>query len=139
MPPPLVSIAIPVFDTARFLPAALDSLLAQDHAEWEALLWEDGSTDGSAEIATAYAARDPRFRLLGDGRNHGIGVGLARALREARGTYVGVLDGDDLLASDEVDVLVVNPQSEGPVADQLRRSAEFLRRKMAEYWPASQP
>ena len=58
MPPPLVSIAIPVFDTARFLPAALDSLLAQDHAEWEALLWEDGSTDGSAEIAAAYAARD---------------------------------------------------------------------------------
>ena len=111
MPPPLVSIAIPVFDTARFLPAALDSLLAQDHAEWEALLWEDGSTDGSAEIATAYAARDPRFRLLGDGRNHGIGVGLARALREARGAYVGVLDGDDLLAPDALSAMVAFMQA----------------------------
>lgn len=111
MPPPLVSIAIPVFDTARFLPAALDSLRAQDHAEWEALLWEDGSTDGSAEIATAYAARDPRFRLLGDGRNHGIGVGLARALREARGAYVGVLDGDDLLAPDALSAMVAFMQA----------------------------
>ena len=49
--PALVSIAIPIFNTARFLPAALDSVLAQDHVHWEALLWDDGSTDGSGEIA----------------------------------------------------------------------------------------
>lgn len=92
-----VSIAVPVYNTARFLPAALDSLLAQDHPHWEALLWDDGSTDGSAEIAADYVRRDPRFRLLGDGRNRGNPAALAATLAQARGSYLGVLDGDDLL------------------------------------------
>lgn len=95
--PALISIAVPVFNTARFLPAALDSLLAQDHENWEGLLWDDGSTDGSGEIAADYARRDPRFRLLGNGRQNGIGAALASALEAARGEYVGGLDGDDLL------------------------------------------
>ena len=93
----LISIAVPVYNTARFLPAALDSLLAQDHADWEGLLWDDGSTDGSGEIAAEYARRDPRLRLLGNGRQNGIGTALASALDVARGSYVGGLDGDDML------------------------------------------
>ena len=96
----LVSIAVPVYNTARFLPEALDSLLAQDHAHWEGLLWDDGSTDASGEIAAAYARRDPRFRLLGNGRNNGIGIALASTLDHAQGSHVGVLDGDDLLEPD---------------------------------------
>lgn len=98
--PALVSIAIPIFNTARFLPAALDSLLVQDHAHWEALLWDDGSSDGSSEIAADYAARDPRFRLLGNGGNNGVSMALASAFAEARGAYVGVLDSDDMLEPD---------------------------------------
>lgn len=93
----LVSIAVPVFNTARFLPAALDSLLAQDHPHWEALVWDDGSTDGSADIVAGYAHRDPRIRLLGDGRNHGNPRALARALAQAEGAFIGVLDSDDAL------------------------------------------
>ena len=96
----LVSIAVPVYNTARFLPAALDSLLAQDHPHWEALLWDDGATDGSGAIAAEYARRDPRFRLLGNGCNNGVASAMASALEPARGEYVGVLDGDDLLAPD---------------------------------------
>lgn len=97
MDSPLVSIAVPVWNTARFLPAALDSLLAQDHPHWECLLWDDGSSDGSAEIAAEYARRDPRFRVLGNGRNNGVGVALSSALAAARGEFVGVLDADDEL------------------------------------------
>lgn len=97
MAPPLVSIAMPIHDTERFLPAALDSLLAQTCGDWEALLWDDGSNDGSAGIAAAYAARDPRFRLLGDGRNHGQAAALAATLSQAGGAYLGTLDSDDLL------------------------------------------
>lgn len=96
----LVSIAIPLYNTARFLPAALDSLLAQDHTHWECLLWDDGSTDGSSQIAAEYARRDPRIRLLGDGRNHGVGVASASALAVARGDHLGVLDADDVLEAD---------------------------------------
>ena len=95
--PALISIAVPIYNTARFLPAALDSLLAQDHPHWEGLLWNDGSTDGSSEIAADYARRDPRFRLLGNGRNNGNPCALAKTLASAQGEFVGVLDSDDLL------------------------------------------
>ena len=109
--PALISIATPIYNTARFLPAALDSLLAQDHAEWESLLWDDGSGDGSAEIAADYARRDPRFRVLGNGRNNGVGVGLSRALAEARGDYVGVLDSDDMLEPDALSSMLAFMQA----------------------------
>ncbi|QIL19269.1 glycosyltransferase [Thermomonas sp. HDW16] len=96
----LISIATPVYNTARFLPAALDSLLSQDHSRWECLLWDDGSSDGSREIAADYARHDPRFRLLGDGDNHGNPRALALSLMQARGDFVGVLDSDDMLEAD---------------------------------------
>ena len=96
----LFSIAIPIYNTARFLPAALDSVLAQDHANWEGLLWDDGSSDGSSDIAAGYARRDPRFRVIGNGRNNGVSFGSAAALAEARGDYVAVLDSDDMLEPD---------------------------------------
>lgn len=98
--PDLISIAVPIYNTARFLPAALDSLLAQDHPHWECLLWDDGSTDGSDAVAAHYAARDPRFRVLGDGRNRGVSPSCAAALSEARGDYVAILDSDDMLEPD---------------------------------------
>ncbi|MDQ3039784.1 MAG: glycosyltransferase [Pseudomonadota bacterium] len=98
--PVLISVAVPIYNTARFLPAALDSLLAQDHANWEGLLWDDGSTDGSGEIAADYADRDARFRLLGNGRNNGVSVASSAALAGARGDYVAVLDSDDMLEPD---------------------------------------
>ncbi|MDE2407018.1 MAG: glycosyltransferase [Xanthomonadaceae bacterium] len=102
----LVSIAVPIYNAARFLPAALDSLLAQTHAHWEALLWDDGSGDGSAQIAADYSARDRRFRLLGDGRNHGTAAALAQALAQARGSFVGTLDSDDLLEPDALQAML---------------------------------
>ena len=107
----LVSIAVPVYNTARFLPEALDSLLAQDYPHWEALLWDDGSTDGSSQVAAAYAARDPRFHLLGDGRNHGASAALAAALALARGHHVGTLDSDDALEPDALSSMLTFMQS----------------------------
>ncbi len=98
--PALISIAVPIYNTARFLPAALESLLAQDYPHWEGLLWDDGSSDGSDRIAADHAGRDPRFRLLGNGRNNGVGGALAHALEAAHGEYLGELDSDDLLEPD---------------------------------------
>lgn len=94
---PLISIAVPIYNTARYLPAALDSLLAQDYPHWEGLLWDDGSSDGSGQIAAAYAARDARFRVLGEGCNRGNPAALAAALAQARGGFLGVLDSDNIL------------------------------------------
>lgn len=97
MDQPLISIAIPIYNTERFLPAALDSLLAQDYPHWEGLLWDDGSQDACPAITATYAARDARFRRLGDGCNRGNPPALSMALQHAQGEYVGVLDSDDML------------------------------------------
>lgn len=109
--PALISIAVPIYNTARFLPAALDSLLAQDHPHWEALLWDDGSTDGSGAIAADYARRDPRFRVLGNGCNNGVSTGSAAALAQARGEYVAVLDSDDMLEPESLSSMLAFMQA----------------------------
>ncbi|MEF9979587.1 MAG: glycosyltransferase [Thermomonas sp.] len=109
--PALVSIAVPIFNTAGFLPAALDSVLAQDYPHWECLLWDDGSTDGSSDIAAEYASRDPRFRVLGDGRNRGVSATCAAALSEARGEFVAILDSDDMLEPDALSSMLAFMQA----------------------------
>lgn len=59
-----VSVIIPVYNTARYLPECLDSVLDQTHQDFEAILVDDGSTDGSGDICDDYAARDSRIRVL---------------------------------------------------------------------------
>ena len=60
----LVSVIIPLYNCEKYLPEALDSLVAQTVPDWEAILVDDCSADGSAAMADAYAARDPRFRVF---------------------------------------------------------------------------
>ena len=56
-----ISVVIPVYNVVRFLPACLDSLLAQTFRDWTCLLVDDGSDDGSSDICRDYAGRDNRF------------------------------------------------------------------------------
>lgn len=96
---PIVSVIVPIHNYARFLPAAVESVLRQSYTDWELLLADDGSTDGSAAIAADYADRlAPRVRLLRHpgGANRGVSATRNLALAEARGEYVAFLDADDL-------------------------------------------
>ena len=113
---PLISIAVPIYLTERYLPAALDSLLAQDYPHWEGLLWDDGGSDGCHAIAADYARRDPRFRLLGNGLNNGLGYALATAMAGARGEYLGVLDSDDLLVPEALSTMLAFMQAQPQLA-----------------------
>ncbi len=100
-----VSIVIPVYNAAKWLPGCLDSVLAQTWQDLEVLAVDDGSSDGSLAILEDYAARDGRIRLLR--REHG-GVSAARnaALREAAGEWLTFLDADDRLPPDAVSRLL---------------------------------
>jgi glycosyltransferase involved in cell wall biosynthesis len=92
-PPPL-QVAIPVHDAGPWLDAALRSIHQQRFEDWSAVVVDDGSTDDSPSIAAAWAARDPRFRLLRPGR-----VGLVAALNlavQGESPLVARFDGDDL-------------------------------------------
>lgn len=94
---PIFSIIVPAYNVAAYLPAALDSVQAQDVAAWECLCVDDGSTDGTAEVLQRYAATDARFRLFRQ-ENAGVSVARNRALQEVKGEWILFLDGDDLLA-----------------------------------------
>lgn len=103
----LVSILVPAYDGERWLGAALDSALAQTHPHVEVLVGDDGSTDGTRELALAYAARDARVRVLPDaGGNLGAPANQVRLHRAARGPFVKPLLQDDLLAPDCVRTLL---------------------------------
>lgn len=102
---PLVSVIIPVFNTAGFLRDCLDSLLRQSFGDFEAIVVDDGSTDGSADIVQEYASAHRRFRLL---RSPHLGLSAARnrGLSETRGEYVAFLDSDDILPDRAYEKLV---------------------------------
>ena len=90
------TVIIPVYNTEGYLPACLDSVLAQTQREIEVILVDDGSTDGSLAIERAYAKRDPRVRVLQQ-PNLRQGTARNRGLSEARGEFVYFMDSDDLI------------------------------------------
>lgn len=96
---PTLTVIVPMHDVAPYLDEALASLSAQRFQDFEALLIDDGSTDGTVVIAEAHAARDPRFRVL---HQEHLGLSAARnlGLDEAAGDYIAFLDADDVLPPD---------------------------------------
>ncbi len=99
----LVSVVIPCFNVRPYINAALDSLLAQSYRRWEAIVVDDGSSDGTDACVAAYS--DSRIRLIRQG-NQGVSMARNRGVDEASGGGLLFLDGDDWLASDALERLV---------------------------------
>jgi glycosyltransferase involved in cell wall biosynthesis len=97
--PPKISVLIPTYNYARYLPEAIESVLAQQDVDCEILISDDASTDGSAGIIRRYAERDPRIRPALHPTNLGMVANWNWCLAHARGEYVKFLFGDDLLAT----------------------------------------
>ena len=103
---PLVSVLIANYNNARFLPEALDSVLAQTYTNWEAIICDDGSTDNSRQVIEQYLALDSRFRCVFK-RNGGVATALNAAYLESKGDVIAFLDADDFFYRDKC-ALVVN-------------------------------
>jgi glycosyltransferase involved in cell wall biosynthesis len=96
---PLVSVIVPFWNASPFLEEAIASVLAQSFQSWELLLIDDGSSDGSTEIAKRYAERFPEtIRCFEHERHENRGVAASRNLgvRHAMGRYIAFLDADDV-------------------------------------------
>lgn len=98
---PAISVATSVYNGERFLAPAIDSVLAQNFSDFEFLLLDDGSRDGSLAIAQDYAARDPRIRLI-TRENRGLVSSLNELLAMARAPLVARFDADDICAPDRL-------------------------------------
>lgn len=93
---PAVSVLIPAYNAERTLRATLDSVLRQSFEDWECVVIDDGSSDGTARILREYAARDRRI-LAANSEHVGIVGALNRGLELCRGDYVARLDADDFM------------------------------------------
>ncbi len=94
---PFLSVIIPVYNAESYLARCLDSLLAQTFTDFEAILVDDGSTDGSAALCDGYAEKDHRFHCIHK-ENGGHTSARQTGLRQAVGTYVAFVDSDDWIA-----------------------------------------
>lgn len=94
---PTASICIPTYNYAKFLPDAIESVLAQDYPDFELLVVDNCSTDNTTEIVYMYEQKDPRVRYLRNPENLGMVRNWNRCLEEANGEYVKILCADDLL------------------------------------------
>jgi teichuronic acid biosynthesis glycosyltransferase TuaG len=103
---PAVSVVTPVWNGAGCLAAAAASVRAQSFADWEMLIVDDGSTDGSQALAQALAADEPRIRLLGWDARRGAAAARNAGIRAARGRYLAFLDADDLWRPEKLAVQV---------------------------------
>jgi len=91
---PAVSVIMPVYNAAKYLTAALDSLLAQTFQDFEIVAVDDGSTDDSGKILAEYASRDGRIRVRRQ-KNSGSAAARNAATALAKGRYLAMQDADD--------------------------------------------
>src|SRR6202000_1184366 len=98
---PVVSVAMVVCNVERFLPEAIESILAQTFRDFEFVIVDFGSTDRSKDIAASYAAHDSRVRLYAV-PHCGLSAARNKSCSLARGKYLAIMDADDVAAPDRL-------------------------------------
>lgn len=114
----LISIIVPVYNAEKYIEETIDCVRNQTCGEWELLLVEDGSSDGTVDIIMRNLQEkpEPRIRLIRQPANGGAAAARNRGLEEARGRYIAYLDADDLW-----------------VPEKLEKELRFMREKDAAF------
>ncbi|MFN7016848.1 MAG: glycosyltransferase family 2 protein [Fimbriimonadales bacterium] len=102
---PKVSVITPAYNAAPYIGQAIESVQAQTLADWEMIIVDDASTDGTAQAVQPYLS-DPRIRFLQNERNMGVSYTRNRALDVAQGEWIAVLDADDWYAPERLEALI---------------------------------
>ena len=108
---PLTSLILTSYNQSHYLREAIATILAQTETNFELLIWDDGSTDDSVQVARNMAASDDRVTVVAAG-HLGRGRSLQAAISHTQGKYIGWVDGDDLLAATALEqtVAILNAQ-----------------------------
>ena len=104
---PYFSVCISAYNCEQYLPACLDSVLCQEFTDFEIVIVDDASTDGTARVIDEYAARDARIKAIYKPVNEGLHLGHHSTVAAAEGRYVLFLDADDEFESDLLSKLAV--------------------------------
>lgn len=107
-----MSIIIPVYNVAAYLPAAIESVLGQTFEDFELILVDDGATDGSGALCDGFARADSRVRAIHQ-ENAGVSAARNTGLEAARGDYIGWVDSDDLIERDMLSRMITLAEEHG--------------------------
>jgi glycosyltransferase involved in cell wall biosynthesis len=104
---PLISIIVPVYNVSQYLSQCIESVLAQTYENFELILIDDGSTDGSGKICDEYAEKDIRLKVE---HQHNLGVSATRnrGIQLSRGSYLTFIDADDWVETNYLEILFSN-------------------------------
>ncbi len=102
---PRVSVVMPVYNAVSFLPVSIGSVLEQTMTDWELVLVDDGSSDGSLAVCEGYTCADHRIRVVAQ-ENRGPSAARNSGVHTARGDFIFFLDADDRLPSDALELLL---------------------------------
>lgn len=91
-----VSIIVPCYQQAEFLPDTLNSILAQTYSDWECIIVNDGSTDNTKEVAASFCDKDSRFRYV-EQQNKGLATARNNGIKASCGQFILPLDADDMI------------------------------------------
>ena len=118
---PSISVVVPCYNVEPYLRQCLDSIAGQTFGDFEVLCVNDGSTDATLAILAEYGAMDSRFAII-DKENAGYGAAVNAALDQAQGTWVSIVEPDDILAHRAFEHLMGAQQAEGGQADIVKGS-----------------
>lgn len=110
---PLVSVIMPAYNSERYIGEAIVSVLAQTFPEWELVVVDDCSNDGTACIAKRFSESDARVKVVLMSENGGVAAARNRGIAEACGAYVALLDSDDLWEPDKLELQVALAERSG--------------------------
>lgn len=130
---PEISVIIPVYNAAGFLPRCLDSILQQELQDIEIICINDGSTDASEQVISEYAGRDDRIKLISQ-PNKGAAAARNAGIKTAKGKYIAFIDADDFFspglfklfteknAQNDVDIFMFN----GTITDHNQQTKQYF-------------
>ena len=103
---------MPAYNCEKYIEAAIRSVMAQTYTDWELIVLDDGSGDGTREIIECLAAEDERIRPMPNEKNMGVAKTRNRGIDNSRGEFIALLDSDDIWHSDKLDLQIKKMQAD---------------------------
>lgn len=121
---PILSIIVPVYNVKEFLAECIDSIIAQSHKNWELILVDDGSSDGSGDVCESYSSKDERIKTIHK-PNGGLSSARNAGLDVVIGKYVTFVDSDDVIIGTDTFARIVMVLEENSDIDVVQYDVIF--------------
>ncbi|MDG2449593.1 MAG: glycosyltransferase family 2 protein [Saprospiraceae bacterium] len=125
---PKVSVVMSCYNEIGHASRAVESILSQSFTDYEFIIIDDGSTDGTRRILESYHAKDKRIKFFINPQNIGLAASLNKGIKNAEGLYIARMDADDMAFSDRLR-LQVEYLDENPETDILGSNAQMIKGK----------